>query len=323
MSSLEDLQLVARQRVKASNLTAYILVRLFTRADRNDYLCMAYAYFRWIDDIVDSPTTSDEEKEQFIERQRRFLANLYDGLVFQDSRTLEEQFAQCFVAYDRKMGCILKDDVLGMLSVLKHDLERDRVPWPAAEMHEFITLESRSYINMIRFSCGEEGNYSGSNRYDEGVACKLAHMLRDFIEDLNQGTMNISRDDLEKYEINLDKVNNENFRLWVRDQVMFAGECFRLGRRNLSNSSQLRYKIASNLYCAKYEDILAMIEQDKYFLRSDYRRTALTKAKFLSRSILVIFFTLADHYLRKPAGITAPEPDQDSWERARRTIEGI
>jgi phytoene/squalene synthetase len=323
MLTLQDLQIVARQRAKASNLTAYLLVRLFTKADRRDYLFLIYAYFRWIDDMVDSPGTSKEEKERFIEQQRGFLANLYDGQACLETCTLEEQFAQWFVAYDREIGFLLKDDVLGMFSVLKHDLDRDRAPWSAEEMYEFICLESKSYINMIRFSCGETGNYKGANRYDEGVACKLAHLLRDFVEDLNQGTMNISRDDLQKYEINLDKGNHENFRLWVKDQVMLAGERFRMGKHNLSNSSRLRYKIASQLYCAKYEDILAMIEKDNYFLRAKYRRTPLTKARFLFKSILVILLTTVDHYSRKSVKIAALKHDQDSVEISKMTSGGI
>jgi len=299
MLSLQDVQAIAKERTKASNPTAYFLVRLFGEKDRRDHSFLIYAYFRWVDDIIDCPRTSYEEKKRFMERQGKLLRNLYDGLAYQGDYILEEQFAHYFVAFDREMGFALKDDILGMFSVSMHDLERNGAPTPAKEMDEFIYVESKSFINMIRFFCGETGGYDGADEYDEGIGCKLVHLLRDFIEDLDQGCVNISRDDMEKYRINLDNVNNDNFRAWVRDRVELVRERFRRGKRNLSNSRRLRYKIASYLYCAKYEDILTIIEKDNYYLRSEHKRTILEKAQFLYRLIAVLPSVLRKHYLHK------------------------
>lgn len=303
MFSLQHVQAIAQERTKASNPTAYFLVRLFGEKDWRDHSFLIYAYFRWVDDIIDCPRTSYEEKKRSMERQGKLLRNLYDGLAYQGNYILEEQFAHYSVAFDREMGFALKDDILGMFSVLMRDLERNGAPTPAKEMDEFIYVESKAFINMIRFFCGETGGYDGADKYDEGVGCKLVHLLRDFIEDLDQGYVNISQDDMERYRINLDNINDDNFQAWVRDQVELAREHFRKGKHNLSNSKRLRYKIASYLYCAKYEDILAITEKDNYRLRSEYKRTLVQKVRFLHRLISALLCAVEAHYLRKLANV--------------------
>jgi len=234
-----------------------------------------------------------------MERQGKLLRNLYDGLSYQGDCILEEQFAHLFVAFDREMGFALKDAVLGMFSVLMRDLEWNGATTPSKEMDELIYIESKSFINMIRFFFGETGDYDGADKYNEGIGCKLVHLLRDFIEDLDLGYVNISQDDIERYRINLDNVNDDNFRTWIRARVELAREHFRKGKRNLSKSRRLRYKIASYLYCAKYEDILKIIEKDNYCLRLEYKRTPLEKAQRLYKLIWVLLSTVRKHYIRK------------------------
>jgi phytoene/squalene synthetase len=152
---------------------------------------------------------------------------------------------------------------------------------------------------MIRFFCGETRNENWADKYDEGIGCKLVHLLRDFIEDFSQGYVNISQDDIERYRINLDNINDDKFRAWVKDKVGLAKKYFRKGKRNLSNSRHLRYKIATYLYCAKYEDVLTRIEKDNYHLRLVYKRTTREKAQFLYKLVAVILSTLKEHYLHK------------------------
>ena len=125
MFSLQHVQSIAQERTKASNPTAYFLVRLFGEQDWRDHSFLIYAYFRWGDDIIDCPRTSYDEKKRCMERQGKLLRNLYDGLAYQGNYILEEQFAHYFVAFDREMGFALKDDILGILNrncfTISHD----------------------------------------------------------------------------------------------------------------------------------------------------------------------------------------------------------
>jgi hypothetical protein len=51
------------------------------------------------------------------------------------------------------------------------------------------------------------------------MACRVVHWLRDFVADLEIGWINASVEDIEKYHLNLDHVNNAEFRRWVRIEL--------------------------------------------------------------------------------------------------------
>jgi len=291
-----DLIGVAKKRTKASNSTAYTLVRLFGRADRREYGFAIYAYFRWLDDIVDSPESSYQEKKSLMERQGEFLEGLYAGRPIPAGTLLEEQLARCFVAFDRQNQFALRNDVLGMFAVLMHDLGRSGEPLASSELNAYILMESRAFVNMIRFFCGEEGDFPGAQDYCEGVACKLVHLLRDFREDLDSGWANIAQEDVAAFGVSLDNINDESFQNWVKSQVQHARDLFAIGKRDLESSHNLRYKVADILYCTKYEDILTTIEKDGFRLRVSYNRSLHHKLWLLFGSVRAASRVIWQHY---------------------------
>jgi phytoene/squalene synthetase len=95
-------------------------------------------------------------------------------------------------------------------------------------------------------------------------------MLRDMIDDISEGYVNIPQEYLEKNNVEKLDVESTVFRAWVRDRVVLARRYFLDGKRYLDDLEVLRCKIAGYWYCARFEVILDRIESDNYILRSEY-----------------------------------------------------
>jgi phytoene/squalene synthetase len=100
-------------------------------------------------------------------------------------------------------------------------------------------------------------------------------MLRDMIHDLEEGYVNIPDEFLELYQIRPSEIKNPHFRIWVRERVILAREYFQQGKCYLDGLEVLRCKLAGYWYCARFESVLDIIEQDGYYInqsRLDQRR---------------------------------------------------
>ena len=97
----------------------------------------------------------------------------------------------------------------------------------------------------------------------------ITHMLRDLCEDLPAGLVNIPAEYLEAHGIDLNELNSEPLRLWVREQVALARDCFQAGKTYIDSLEVLRCKLAGVWYCARFECVLDLIERDGFRLRAD------------------------------------------------------
>ena len=71
----------------------YYTAKLLVDKDLVDDFFRAYAYFRWIDDVIDITSPSDEERISFIERQKDLINGLYGNNQFSDLVQEEEILA--------------------------------------------------------------------------------------------------------------------------------------------------------------------------------------------------------------------------------------
>jgi hypothetical protein len=62
----------------------YITGRLLIDRDLLDDFYRAYAYFRWVDDVIDISSHSDEERINYIKRQRDLIDGLYNNVRLAD-----------------------------------------------------------------------------------------------------------------------------------------------------------------------------------------------------------------------------------------------
>jgi phytoene/squalene synthetase len=109
------------------------------------------------------------------------------------------------------------------------------------------------------------------------VGAHIAHMLRDTLEDVPEGYINIPLEEIHERNISIEDPDSEVFRAWVREQVDRAEGCLQTGKAYLDRLDVLRCKLAGAWYCARFEWYLNKIRSDGYRLRSSYpERRALT-----------------------------------------------
>ena len=85
----------------------------------------------------------------------------------------------------------------------------------------------------------------------------------------------------------------ELLRDFVKGQIELARQYFALGKEYLDPLEVLRCKLAGHLYCLRFEGVMDAIENDNYFLRTEYRERHRLKTFF--KVVGLVISVLARH----------------------------
>jgi phytoene/squalene synthetase len=262
------------------------------------YDCLrAYAYFRWADDVVDISCQSREECVAFIRRQMVLVNCLYDQKQPQNL-SLEESMLSDLISHDRGKDSGLQSFIRNFMAVLEFDAGRRGRLISQGELEWYSNCLAKAVTDAIQYFIKNDHLYPESkDHYLAANGAHITHMLRDMIQDLDAGYINIPREYLEATGMTPKDTDSPPFRAWVQEQVNLAREYFRDGKRYLDEQEVLRCKIAGYWYCARFEGVLDTIESDGYKLRADYtdRRRISTGLKM---GWLVISLTIK-HVIRR------------------------
>jgi len=252
-----------------SKQTYYTARLMVDRALVNDCF-RAYAYFRWADDVIDVTSTTDEERIAFIQRQRALIARCYRNRRTRQLLAEEEMVAE-LIDHDTQEESGLQSFIRNFLAVIEFDAYRKGRLISQRELTWYSECLGKSVTDGIQYFIHNGHPYpEADNRYLAAIAAHVTHMLRDMVSDIDEGFVNIPREDLARYGIDLQDVNGPAFRAWVRDRVTLARDCFRRGKQYLDGLSVLRCKIVGYWYCVRFESVLDTIERDGYTLRAAY-----------------------------------------------------
>jgi phytoene/squalene synthetase len=261
---------LARSITKASSKQSYFIARFLVDKDLVDDCMRAYAYFRWVDDVIDVSTKTAEERISFINRQKWLVDSLYKK-EHPGALTPEERMVADLIAHDRGENSGLQSFIRSFLAALEFDARRKGKLVNQAELTWYSSCLGQAVTDAIQYFIGNNHMYpSTDNQYLAATAAHITHMLRDMIEDIDDGFVNIPREHLEEHGLSLVDVDKSLTRDWVRGQVERARDLFRDGQRYLDQLDSLRCKIAGYWYCARFECVLDAIERDGYMLRPLY-----------------------------------------------------
>ena len=84
---------------KNASSQTYYTIRLLADRERVEDAYRAYAYFRWVDDTLDSDLLSDAQRTAFFERQEYLLEQCYHGTPPSDV-DLEENLLAELIQHD-------------------------------------------------------------------------------------------------------------------------------------------------------------------------------------------------------------------------------
>jgi phytoene/squalene synthetase len=261
---------LARSITWASSKQSYLTARLLADHDLADDCLRAYAYFRWADDWIDICLSGKDECTAFVERQKALINSLYRGESPQDLLPEEAMLAD-LITHDRRANSGLRSFICNFMSVIEFDAYRKGRTASRHELAAYTTCLATAVMDGIQYFIGNDHIYPRTHDRTLAVTgAHITHMLRDTLEDLSVGLVNIPAEDLKAHGIDLVDLDSEQMRGWVRGQVELASSCFQEGKNYIDSLDVLRCKLAGVWYCARFECILKAIERDGYRLRAKY-----------------------------------------------------
>lgn len=261
---------LASSITKAGSKQTYYTIRFLVDRQRVDDAFRAYAYFRWVDDILDANTGSETQRLAFLERQKSLLDSCYGGEPPQDV-TIQEKMLVELVHHDLEENSGLQKYVRNMMRVLDFDAHRRGRLISQAELNEYTRWLAVSVTeNLLYFIGHDENTPYDETRYLAVSAAHIAHLLRDTFDDIQAGYYNVPREVLEAHHIGPQDVESDAYRLWVKSRVELAREDFKAGKDYLARVQNLRARLAGFAYSARFEVLLDKIEREGYHLRPQY-----------------------------------------------------
>ncbi|MBI2757554.1 MAG: squalene/phytoene synthase family protein [Chloroflexi bacterium] len=261
---------LASSITKAASKQTYYTIRFLADRERIAEAYRAYAYFRWVDDVLDTGAGSGFERSVFINRQMSLLDGCYRGESAPDP-AIEEQMLIELIRSDMERNSGLQFYLRNMMAVMVFDAKRRGRLISQNELNEYTRLLASAVTEAMHYFIGH-GCYSPHDdaRYLAVTAAHITHMLRDTFDDTQAGYYNIPREVLDANHINPQDVQSDVYRAWVQSRVQLARTYFTAGRGYLNRVENLRCRLAGFAYTARFECVLDLIEREEYFLRAAY-----------------------------------------------------
>jgi phytoene/squalene synthetase len=261
---------IAALITKAASKQTYYTIKFLVDRDRVDDAYRAYAYFRWVDDTLDSDSGSAAERLAFLERQKSLLENCYRGELPRDV-DLQENILVELVQHDQEKHSGLQSYLRNMMLVMDFDVRRRGKLVSHAELNEYTRWLAIAVTEAMHYFIGH-GDITPreETRYLAVSAAHIIHMLRDTHDDVQAGYFNIPHEVLDADGIGLQDVQSMTYRAWVKSRVQLAREYFEAGKSYFARIQNLRHRLAGVAYISRFEWLLATIEREGYCLRPQY-----------------------------------------------------
>ncbi len=277
MSFTPEITLAESITRKASKQTYYTIRFLVDRGrTRNAY--RAYAYFRWVDDILDGESIKGTERGAFLQRQKSLMESCYRG---ENPRAacIQEQMLVDLIHSDHEPNSGLQKYIRNLMAVMTFDMKRRSRLISESELSNYSRLLAIAVTEAMHYFIGHECPAPcNETRYLAVTAAHITHMLRDTFDDNRAGYYNIPREILQAHSLTPFDLQKDSYRNWVKSRVQLARAHFAAGKNFLLRVGSLRCRMACLAYTARFEQVLNSIERDDFLLRPTYAECKSLKA---------------------------------------------
>jgi len=282
---------LAASITKGASTQTYYTIRLLVDRGRVEDAYRAYAYFRWVDDVVDAVSCSYDERIAFVKRQKFLLESCYRCDAPADLCAEEIMLAD-LVDHDVEKNSGLQTYLRDMMDVMLFDAWRRGRVISQNELQDYSHKLARAVTEALYYFIGHDDPPPCREvRYLAVTAAHITHMLRDAMEDVDNGYYNIPREIVSVRGISPRDINNPIYREWVQNRVQLARQYFKRGRECTTKVKNLRCRLAGFAYIARFEWMLDTIERDEYCLRSEYpERKSIRTATWMIWTTLTSMF---------------------------------
>ncbi|MCI0519689.1 MAG: squalene/phytoene synthase family protein [Chloroflexi bacterium] len=294
---------------RAASLQTYYTIRLFVDRPRVADAYRAYAYFRWVDDVLDEPGSALDApaRAAFIQRQKALLDACYRRAA-PGGLCAEERMLADLAANDPEKNSGLQIYLRNMMDVMLFDAARRGRLVSQAELDEYTRKLAVAVTEALHYFIGHDDPTSfHPNRYLAVTGAHVIHMLRDAVEDVQAGYINIPAEALAARGIAPHEVNSPAHRQWVCSRIELARGCFQAGRECTAQVRSLLLRLAGYAYTARFEWMLRAIQRDGYRLRADYpQRKSLSAALWMAWRVLIGLLAMPQGKLPAAARLSHP-----------------
>ena len=254
---------------QASKQTYYTIQALVPQERKADAL-RAYGYFRWLDDLLDGDLIDRDGRIEVLGSQKRLLSHCLENKPPRSLR-LEECMLVDLTQGPMGMDAGLRMYLQAMMEVMEFDTHRrgrrltlGQLDWYSRKLATAVTEAVYTFIGAgCKCSLTAE-------RYEAADAAHIVHMLRDLLDDLDAGYINIPLEVLPAEHIREEDLDHPQFRTWVRSRIETARSYFAQGRGYLMAVDNYRCRMAGALYEARFLGVMKAIEREDFRLRRDY-----------------------------------------------------
>lgn len=251
---------LARAITRAGSRHTHLTIRWLVDRDLADDAYRSYAYFRWVDDVIDEGLTTREQRLEFVGRQAGLMEALLRG---EEAAGLssEEEMLSALIQRARPGHSGLASYLRNMMAVMEFDARRRGRLVSGEEIDSYTRLLSTAVMDGLSYFIGHRYRYPESAaKYSAVAAAHVCHMLRDAAEDAPAGYFNVPREVLQAGRFSAGDFDSAGYREWTRRRVRLARELFREGKAYIRSLGHLRARIAGLAYCARFETVLDRIE---------------------------------------------------------------
>ena len=255
---------------RAASKQTFYTIRFLVDRNRVDDAFRAYAYFRWVDDILDADSGTEPERRAFLERQKFLLEKCYQGEALCDTNAQEMMLVE-LVQRDHEKDSGLAAYLQNMMQVMDFDSKRRGRLISQAELNEYTRWLAIAVTEALHYFIGH-GQFApcDETRYLAVSAAHITHMLRDTYDDMQAGYYNIPREVLEANHIGPQDIHSAAYRAWVKGRVSLAQKYFEHGRAYFTRVQNPRCRLACFAYIARFDWLQKTLAREDYYLRPQY-----------------------------------------------------
>jgi hypothetical protein len=228
-----------------------------------------YAYLRWVDDLVDEELSDADDRQLFLERQ----LNLVRGTHIYSDTCKQEGLLRLLIVDPAGSENSLRASIEEMLHCIDFDARRGGKPAPYEAMRANRKREATAYLAAIAYFCGLDFSDDPPGR-EAAEGAKLAHVMRDFAEDIKRNELNISLEEIDAYGMGIgttDSLPHLQLTHWMACNYRIARRRLLAGWQTVRSCGNTRYKLIVLVLIAKYQAYLRSLRARNFVPEADTR----------------------------------------------------
>ena len=246
-ASLKEAFRISRNYTRKRAPKLWMISYLLIPEAKRKYVFLCFSYLRWVDDFVDNPFSN--KKLEFVENQLNLITVLTksDSLKYDDLqdelKSKEEFFLYYCIEYAKSNGNYnLIYEGRRNIEAIRMDAVRlaNGGLFSNEELNLYIENLVAPIFNLSYYLFSSTEKIENNNEY-LGKFLQYVLMLRDFFEDLDSGYINMTAEEVEKFNLDINNIRTDNNRFaWARYKY---SECIKILKEDINIFKTLPLKL--------------------------------------------------------------------------------